>query len=78
MLTKGYGKEDVLMMGDAYPDVDASAENGVWYYPILTRHEKESWDDFHYKYFDLFLEGRYDECQQELMDRFENNFDKNA
>ena len=78
MLTKGYGKEDVLMMGDAYPDVDASAENCVWYYPILTRHEKESWDDFHYKYFDLFLEGRYDECQQELMDRFENNFDKNA
>ncbi|MBP3890664.1 MAG: HAD hydrolase-like protein [Solobacterium sp.] len=75
MLTKGYSKEDILMIGDAYPDVDASNENGVWYYPILTRHEGESWQAFINQYFDAFLEGRYNECQQELMERFEKNFD---
>ena len=75
MLTKGYQKEDVLMIGDAYPDVDAAEENGVWYYPILTRHEAESWQEFIDQYFDLFLEGRYDECQEELMQRFEDNFE---
>ena len=74
MLTKGYEKSDILMIGDAYPDVDASNENGVYYYPILTRHEAESWQDFIDTYFDLFLEGRYDEVQKELLEKFEHNF----
>ena len=76
MLGRGYRKEDVLMVGDAYPDVEASASNGVWYYPILTRHESESWKAFKDNYLDLFLAGRYGEVQQELMDRFAENFEK--
>lgn len=74
MLTKGYGKTDILMIGDAYPDVDAAEENGVYYYPILTRHEAESWQEFIDKYFDLFLNGEYDSVQKELMEKFEHNF----
>lgn len=74
MLTKGYDKTDILMIGDAYPDVDAASENGVYYYPILTKHEKESWQDFIDVYFDKFLNGEYDECQKELLEKFENNF----
>ena len=74
MLTKGYGKQDILMIGDAYPDVDASDENGVYYYPILTRHEGESWQEFIDTYFDKFLDGTYDEVQEELLNRFEHNF----
>lgn len=74
LLTKGYDKKDILMIGDAYPDVDAADENGVYYYPILTRHEGKSWQDFIDKYFDLFLNDKYDECQKELLDKFEHNF----
>ena len=74
LLTKGYDKKDILMIGDAYPDVDAANENGVYYYPILTRHEGVSWQDFIDKYFDLFLNDKYDECQKELLDKFEHNF----
>ena len=76
MLTKGYDKKDVLMIGDAYPDVDAASENGVYYYPILTKHEAESWQEFIDTYFDKFLNDEYDECQQELLDKFEANFVK--
>ena len=74
MLKKGYDKKDILMIGDAYPDVDAADENGVYYYPILTRHEAESWQEFIDKYLDVFLAGEYDTVQQELLDRFEHNF----
>lgn len=76
MLEKGYAPEDVLMVGDAWPDVDASREAGVWYYPILTRREAVSWAELKGRYLDEFLEGRYAEHQAELMSRFEHNFSK--
>lgn len=75
MLTKGYDKHDILMIGDAYPDVDAANENGVYYYPILTRHEGDSWQEFIDKYFDAFINNEYDKYQQHLLEKFENNFD---
>lgn len=46
LLKKGYDKERVLMVGDAPGDRDAAKKNGVYYYPILVRHEKESWREF--------------------------------
>lgn len=76
MLAKGYAPEDVLMVGDAWPDVDASREAGVWYYPILTRREAESWAELRERYLDEFLAGRYAQHQEELMGRFEHNFSK--
>lgn len=74
LLTKGYDKKDILMIGDAYPDVDAANANGVYYYPILTKHEKDSWQDFIDKYLDMFINDEYDKCQEELLDKFEKNF----
>lgn len=46
LLKKGYDKANVLMVGDAPGDRDAAKKNGVYYYPILVRHEKESWEEF--------------------------------
>ncbi|MCR5073213.1 MAG: HAD family hydrolase, partial [Clostridiales bacterium] len=74
ILKKGYRKEDVLMVGDAYPDVHAATSNGVWYYPILVRHEAESWAELKEKYLPLFLEDRFGTVQEELLARFYNNF----
>ena len=44
MLKFGYDPAKVLMIGDAPGDCDAAEKNGVYYYPILVNHEKESWD----------------------------------
>lgn len=46
LVKKGYDKSNVLMTGDALGDYDAAKENDVFYYPILVRHEKESWIEF--------------------------------
>lgn len=43
---KGYDPSCVLMTGDAMGDYEAAKKNGVYYYPILVRHEKESWIEF--------------------------------
>ncbi len=43
LLKKGYAKERVLMVGDAPGDLAAAEENGVAFYPVLVRLEKESW-----------------------------------
>lgn len=45
MLRFGYDPKKVLMVGDAPGDSDAAEKNGVYYYPILVGHEKESWDE---------------------------------
>ena len=44
LLKKGYAKECVLMVGDAPGDLAAAEENGVAFYPVLVRFEKESWE----------------------------------
>ncbi len=46
LLKKGYAKDKVLMTGDAPGDKDAAEKNGVYFYPILVRREKESWEEF--------------------------------
>ena len=45
MLKFGYELNKVVMVGDAPGDCDAAEKNGVYYYPILVNHEKESWDE---------------------------------
>ena len=45
MLKFGYDLDKVVMVGDAPGDCDAAEKNGVYYYPILVNHEKESWDE---------------------------------
>ena len=45
MLKFGYDPQKVLMVGDAPGDCDSAEKNGVYYYPILVTHEKQSWDE---------------------------------
>ncbi len=43
---KGYAADHILMVGDAPGDKAAAETNGVCYYPILVRHEEDSWREF--------------------------------
>lgn len=65
LLKKGYDRDKVLMVGDAPGDKDAAEKNGVFYYPILVRHEKASWEEFAAWAVDKLLSGCYGEEYQE-------------
>ena len=59
LMKKGYAPDHILMCGDAPGDWDAAKKNGVFYYPILVRSEKASWEEFIREGFDRLLDGRY-------------------
>jgi len=59
LLKKGYSPDCVVMCGDAPGDLDAARKNGVFYYPILVRHEKESWEEFISEAFENLINNNY-------------------
>lgn len=59
LLKKGYSPENVLMCGDAPGDMQAAKKNGVFYYPILVGHEKESWEEFISEAFNRLINNTY-------------------
>lgn len=65
LLKKGYESNHVLMCGDAPGDLDAAKKNGVFYYPILVRHEKESWTEFTSEGLEHLLNNSYAGLYQE-------------
>lgn len=65
LLEKGYDPQKVLMTGDAAGDYDAARKNGVFYYPILVRHEEASWDEFREHAVSNLLDGNYGGVYQE-------------
>ena len=73
LLEKGYKPENVLMVGDAKGDSDAAATNGVHYYPILVKREKESWDRFQEEAVKCFTENNYEEYGKKMHDEFLRN-----
>ena len=74
LLKKGYTKEQVLMVGDAPGDRDAAKKNGVSYYPILVRKEKESWSEFVEQAVGKMVNGTYAGTYQEQKEtEFINN-----
>ncbi|MBE6024335.1 MAG: HAD family hydrolase [Cellulosilyticum sp.] len=73
LLLKGYKPENVLMVGDAKGDSDAAATNGVNYYPILVRREKESWDRFQEEAVKCFTENNYEEYGKKMHEEFLRN-----
>ena len=74
LLKAGYEKNHFLMCGDAPGDMDAATKNGVFYYPILVRREKESWKEFQEKAVGKLLEGSYGgSYQQEKIEAFLDN-----
>ena len=56
---KGYAPDHILMVGDAPGDRDAARKNGVLFYPILVRHEADSWAQFTQKALPSLLDGSY-------------------
>lgn len=71
---KGYAGDHVLMCGDALGDMKAAEQNDVYYYPILVRHEKESWQEFVDNACDRLIDGRYGgEYQETKKHAFLNN-----
>lgn len=74
LLKKGYDPANVMMTGDAKGDLDAAKKNGVFYYPILVRHEKESWDEFKATAVDkLTAEAYAGAYQEEKLNAFFDN-----
>lgn len=74
LLKKGYDKKHVVMTGDAPGDLDAAKKNEVYYYPILVRHEKESWEEFREKAVARLVDGTYGgEYQEEKVNAFLDN-----
>ena len=59
LLEKGYAKENVVMCGDAPGDLSAAQKNGVHFFPILVKKEKESWQEFIDCGFEKLLSGEY-------------------
>ena len=57
---KGFESSKVLMCGDAVGDMKAAAEKGVFYYPIMVNHEKESWSRMKEETLERFLNGTYE------------------
>jgi phosphoglycolate phosphatase-like HAD superfamily hydrolase len=45
LVQEGYAPDHVLMVGDAPGDLDAARKNSVYFYPIIARHEEESWTE---------------------------------
>lgn len=74
LLKKGYANNQVLMCGDAPGDLDAARKNDVLYYPILVKHESESWETFLSEGLQHLLDGKYaGEYQQKKIDEFLKN-----
>ena len=49
------------MCGDAPGTLEAAEKNGVYFYPILVRNEKASWEEFISTGLQRLLDGSYDE-----------------
>ena len=74
LLKKGYRKDRVVMCGDAPGDLQAAQTNGVFYYPILVKREKESWEEFISCAFENLLNEKYggEYEKQKTVDFLEN------
>ena len=70
---KGYDPAHILMVGDAPGDQAAAGKNGVFFYPILARHEADSWADFTAQALPALLDSRYAPYGVEMARRFEKN-----
>ena len=54
--------------------LDFRKKNGVFYYPIRVRHEKESWEEFKAEAVDRLTDGTYaGEYQKKQIDAFMDN-----
>lgn len=67
---KGYAPDHILMVGDAPGDKAAAEKNGVWFYPILVRHEAESWAELTSTALARLTSGAYAPYGETLAEKF--------
>lgn len=65
LLKFGYQKNHVVMCGDSLGDLEAAQKNGVNFYPILVKKEKESWEEFIELGFNNLVEEKFEGEYQE-------------
>lgn len=63
-LAEGRPPADVLMVGDAFGDLDAARAFGCRFFPILPGREGDSWARLAGEVFPDFLAGRYDPARE--------------
>ena len=74
MLKFGYDKDKTIMVGDAVGDMEAADKNGVFFFPILVNHEKDSWDELISEALPRLKNGSFaGEYQDSLCKRFIEN-----
>lgn len=73
LLKKGYDPRHVLMVGDAPGDQAAAEQNGVWFYPILVRHEAESWVELRRSGLSKLTAGDYEDYGKKKAVEFRRN-----
>ncbi len=66
-LVNGYDKNLTVMLGDAVGDLKAAENNGVWFFPIVPKHEVESWKRFREEGLPNLLNGKFDKAYQEIL-----------
>ena len=72
LLTKGYDKDKVLMVGDAPGDKKAALDNGVRFYPIIVKKEAFSWKRLKEEASQKLFAGEFDDIYQvQLIKEFE-------
>lgn len=72
-LENGYDKKNVIMLGDALGDKEAAEKNGVRFFPIVPKHEIESWEKFYSEAFCMLSDNRFtDDYQERLNEDFIN------
>jgi phosphoglycolate phosphatase-like HAD superfamily hydrolase len=68
-----YCSDHVLMIGDAYGDLQAARDNAVLFFPIRPGQEEDSWRDLTEEGLERFFGGSFaGEYQQRLLDVFES------
>ncbi len=73
MLKFGYDPDKVLMVGDASGDRDAAEQDGVHFYPILVRHEADSWAELRDTGLEKLKTGDYSGYEKEKISEFLKN-----
>lgn len=74
LLKLGYEKTRVMMIGDAPGDEKAAGINGILFFPVLVKRERESWEKFRTAVFPAFIRG---ECDAGMQDGWTEEFHSN-
>lgn len=74
LLEKGYSRDKTVMAGDAPGDLAAAQSAGVFFFPILVKKEKDSWERFRKEGLEQLFTGDFaGRYQEQLIREFQEN-----